>query len=142
MGRPTELNQVLAENIYKALRDGLSRQATAHSVGIARQTLAKWIGWGDAGDERFVDFATRCHREETVILKEMHDIVLSDARDRESRSRVDSAKWILQVRYPSDYVLRKDGVEEEPIVEANDSEEALIEIMRERLAEHDRKKTG
>ena len=91
MGRPTKFNDVTAQRIVAALRQGATYRLAALAGGISTDSLARW-------KKKHTDFAQRCQQAEADAALRWLDQI-DQAAERDWRA----AAWKLERRFPSEY---------------------------------------
>jgi transposase len=94
-GRPTKYTPTMRAGILKALRAGNTRTNAAESMGIDRNTLARWIDEDDA-------FCRAVKDAESVAEQEAVDAIKSQFGQQWT-----AAAWYLERKKPDDWGKRE-----------------------------------
>lgn len=109
MGRPTRLNDIIAQRIVNAVETGVSRTAQAAMGGVHRATLMDWLARGREGEAPYADFLDRVKEAEAKAEAQMVECVRIAGLDPKHWT---AAAWWLERTRPNDYAKR------EPLPEA------------------------
>ena len=67
MGRPTKLDDLVAQRIVSAIAAGASRTGAAKSARVARASLFDWLARGRDGEQPYADFLDRVREAEGTV---------------------------------------------------------------------------
>jgi hypothetical protein len=98
MGRRTKLDEVTAQRIINAVRNGLPRVHAARVARIHPDTLFDWLRRGRAGEPVFSEFSER------VAEGEAHDVeeLVGYMREHAKQSH-QACSWLLERRAPKQF---------------------------------------
>lgn len=95
MPRPSKLDDLTAQRIYKAVERGLPRNTAAKLAMISPRTLYEWLARGRDGDPEYVQFAHRVKEAES----KGEDVVVGYLREH-ARTSVPACIFLLSRRNP------------------------------------------
>ena len=119
MGRPTSLDDLVAQRIIAAVECGAPWYMAAAAGGVNPATLRDWKARARDGEEPFAAFYARLQKAEASGAVAVLNIIQNAARE----GTWQAAAWILERRYPKQFALRKP---EPPGVQVTDEEAAKL----------------
>ncbi len=119
MARPTKLDDVTAQRVIAALREGNARSTAARSAGIHPDTLCHWLARGRSGEEPYSEFSVRIKRAEADGELALVQCIRSAALEGKTWQ---CAAWLLERRFPQRWARK-----ERPVIEKHRDASALGE---------------
>lgn len=133
LGRPSKYSIEIAEAII-ALTETIGYVALASErMGVSRRTAYEWIKLGEAGDERFIEFATGIaaakSRRASKLIKEVYDPKwLLQKLDRETFGDDNSASTVVNVQQNNQVITKADALAE--LKKLAESDPQIAELLK------------
>lgn len=137
VGRPTELNDLVAHRIIEAIKAGLSREGAAKSAGIGKSTLMEWLQRGREGEAPYADLADRVREADGEIE---HTVVSALLREV-SKGHVGAMCFWLERRRHAEWGKRDSVTHEHVDGRATDPAQDL-DVARSVVAAIESRRTG
>jgi hypothetical protein len=106
-GRPTKLNQAIADSIVASMLEHVPLEVAAEKVGVTDASIWNWMKWGERGKgepyNSFFDRVTRARAESEATLVAR---ALEGDEKGASNGPARCAQWYLGVRNPKRYAQR------------------------------------
>lgn len=138
MGRPIELDDLVAKRIVDAIAKGVSRIGAAKAAGVGRSTLFEWLQRGRDGEQPFADFADRVRKADGKA----EGVVVSKLLEAIENGHVGAMCFWLERRRHEEWGKRDVVTHEHPNGAAAPGGEGDLEIARSVVAALESKKAG
>ena len=103
MGRPSKLDDLVAQRIVQAVETGAPWYMAAAAGGVCRATLKAWKARARNGEEPYAAFLARLEKAEANGAVAMLDVIQDAAR----KGTWQAAAWVMERRYPKQFALRR-----------------------------------
>ena len=117
----------IAQNIAKHIRVGNTLRCAAQSEGVHWDTFKFWLRRGEDGDEPYLTFVTLTRDAEAEAERTFVDVLVNNAKDRNS---VGDARWALawlERRRREDWWLRPEPPREASKMTDDELKEVIAE---------------
>lgn len=93
MARPSKLDDLTAQRIIKAIRNGIPRVHAARMARVDPATLFRWLAKGRAGEEGFCEFYDKVREAEAYDVEELLGFMREHAKVSHQ-----ACAWLLGLR--------------------------------------------
>ena len=102
MGRPSKLDDLTAQKVINAVKNGLPRVHAARNAGVDPTTLFRWLRLGRKGDPDFCQFYQRVAAAESTSVEVLHGYMQEHAKVSHQ-----ACAWLLERRGGKAYAPKK-----------------------------------
>ena len=105
MGRPSKLDDLTAQRVINAVRNGLPRVHAARNAGVDPATLFRWLANGRTGDPDFCEFYDKVVAAESTNVEVLQGYMMEHAK-----TSYQACSWLLERRGGKAYAPKKGDV--------------------------------
>lgn len=103
MGRPSKLDDLVAQRIVAAIAKGVPRHTAAKIAGVVPSTLFEWLRKGRDGEPAYAEFSDRVRAAESKGEEEIVGLLRGHAE-----KHWQACAWLLERRNPKRWAAKKD----------------------------------
>lgn len=105
MGRPSKLDDLTAQRVINAVRNGLPRVHAARNAGVDPATLFRWLANGRTGDPNFREFYDKVVAAESTNVEVLQGYMMEHAKTSHQ-----ACAWLLERRGGKAYSPKRGDV--------------------------------
>ncbi len=102
MGRPSKLDDIVAQRVINAVKSGVPRVQAARLARVVPSTLFLWLAKGKAGDPAYSDFSDKVREAEAYDVEELVGFMRTHAK-----ASWQACAWLLEKRAPKQFAAKK-----------------------------------